>query len=80
VTDPQIRITVDGKLALTTAQAAQEFGVEPVTVRTGIRDLSIEPVAHLDARTPLYAAVGLRRAWKARPGRGVNLRKPRAAS
>lgn len=73
--DHEIRITVDGKLALTTSQFAAEAGVDPATVRGEIRDLvdeegqRIRPIAHLDARTPLYAAVPLRKAWKARPGK-----------
>ena len=70
MTTPEIRIMVDGRLALTTAQAAGEFGVSPITVRGEVRQLGIEPVAHLDARTPLYPAVILRQAWRARPGRG----------
>ena len=70
----RIRITVDGKLALTTQQFADEADVEPVTVRTEIRRLGVTPVAHLDSRTPLYAALPLRKAWRDRPGKGANLR------
>jgi len=71
----RIRIEVDGKLALTVAQVAAEFDLQPESTRTVIRRLGVEPVAHLDARTPLYAAVLLRKAMKARPGKGANLRK-----
>lgn len=70
-----IRITVDGKLALTTAQFAVETGADPATLRSEFRRLGITPVAYLDARTPLYGAVALRKAWKSRPGRGANLRR-----
>jgi len=66
-----IKITVDGRLALTTRQWADRLGVSPVTVRTEIRRLGVEPVAHLDARTPLYSATALRQAWRERP-RGVS--------
>lgn len=73
---PQIRITVDGKLALTTAQAAVEHGYDPAssTMRAEIRRLGITPVAHLDTRTPLYNAVELRKALKERPGKGARTR------
>lgn len=74
---PEIRITVDGKLALTTAQLAAEMGIEPVTARTEIKRLAITPVAHLDSRTPLYAAVPTRKTMRERTGRGTNLRKPK---
>jgi hypothetical protein len=69
----RIRILVDGKLALTTAQAAAEFGYDPKasTMRTIIRELGLTPVADLDARTPLYGAVELRKAVNARPGKGA---------
>src|SRR5262245_43279592 len=57
----RVRILVDGKLAFTTAQAARRLGVDPATLRREIKRLGIEPVDHLDARTPLYAAAELDR-------------------
>jgi hypothetical protein len=72
-----IRITVDGKLALTTRQLAAELGLEPTSVRVAVRRLGIDPVEHLDDRTPLYAAATVRKAIRARPGKGANLRQPR---
>jgi len=75
-----IRITVDGRLALTTRQAAAETGLSSASLRREISRLGIEPVAHLDERTPLYAAVPLRAALRGRPGKGANLRRPRQLS
>lgn len=70
----QVRITVDGKLALTTRQLAAELGLDPASVRSAIKRLGLQPVEHLDERTPLYAAAPARKALAARPGRGANLR------
>src|SRR5688572_17993812 len=71
---PEIRITVDGRLALTTAQAAAKHGRDVPQMRTLISRLGVEPVAHLDSRTPLYVATALAKAIRAMPGRGANLR------
>ncbi|HZM83752.1 MAG TPA: hypothetical protein VFC19_49165 [Candidatus Limnocylindrales bacterium] len=76
---PAIRITVNGKLALTVAQAADRLGMPASGLR---RDLTREPnapepVAPLDARTPLYAARDIDafgKLLKKRPGKGANLR------
>ena len=72
---PQIRITVDGRLALTIGQAAQRKGVEPATMRQAIRRMNLQPVGSLDGRTDLYAAADLDAAWSTRPGKGANLRR-----
>ncbi len=71
---PTIRITVDGRLALTTAQAATRHDRTRAVMRMLLSRCGVEPVAHLDDRTPLYSAVALDRAIKALPGRGANLR------
>ncbi len=81
---PTIRVTVDDKLALTTEQAADELGLTPSAFRVAMTPsrrpadpktgLPVEPVAKL-GRQPLYPAVPLRRAWKARPGKGASLRR-----
>lgn len=71
----RVRITYDGKLAVTTAQAAARLGLSPVTVRTEILRLGIEPLPEgIDARTPLYLWSSLKAAMDARPGKGANLR------
>lgn len=70
-----IRITCDGKLALTTAQAADRYGVELATMRQIIKRAGLDPAAMLDNRTPLYLAAMLDRVMSARPGRGVNLHR-----
>lgn len=51
---PDIRITVDGRSALTTAQAAARRGISPAGMRAVLADHDIVPAAHLDGRTPLY--------------------------
>ncbi len=67
----RIRITVDGKLALTTAQAAQRHGIaSTATMRKRLQLAGVEPVDHLDARTPLYSAAEVGQLMKARPLRG----------
>lgn len=71
-----IRITYDGKLVLTTTQAARRHGLDPATMRKVLSRLNLEPVPEaLDGRTPVYYAADLDRAMKARPGRGANFRK-----
>lgn len=72
--DPQIRILVDGRLALTTTQAAQRHGRDPAVMRKLLDRLDAAPVAHLDSRTPLYGQVALDKLIQAMPGRGANLR------
>lgn len=69
---PTIRITVNGKPALTVAQAAERLGMAPSSVRSAITRLgaALEPAAHLDSRTPLYYVTALDRALARRPGRG----------
>ena len=71
-----IRITYDGKLALTTSQAAARYGLDTASMRKALQRLQgIAPLPEpLDARTPLYSARELAAAMKARPGKGANLR------
>jgi hypothetical protein len=66
-----LRITWNGRLVLTTAQAAQRYGLTLGSMRSAIKRLAFEPVPEtLDARTPLYLASELDAAIKARPGKG----------
>ena len=69
---PTIRITVDGKLALTVEQAAARYGLHLSSMRAALTRLggAITPVADLDGRKKVYLAADLDRAMKARPGRG----------
>lgn len=70
-----IRITYDGKLALTTAQAAARYGLSLAGMRTALHRLNFPALPEaLDRRTPLYAAAELDQAMKARQGKGANLR------
>jgi hypothetical protein len=71
-----IRITYDGKLALTTAQAAERYGLALSSMRAALSRLAVEPLPEaLDGRTPLYQATTLDAIMKARPGKGANFRK-----
>jgi hypothetical protein len=71
-----IRITYDGRLALTIGQAADRYQLGAAAMRKAVQRLSVAALPDsLDARTPLYLAVDLDRAMKARPGKGANLRK-----
>lgn len=74
-----IRITVDGKLALTTAQAAKRHRLKTVTMRGELRRYGVEPAAHLDERTPLYRAVAVDAMIQARPGKGWRRRSKEPA-
>lgn len=69
---PVVRITVDGRLALTVEQAAARYSLAASSMRGTLTRLgdAIEPCAHLDGRKPLYRATELDKAMKARPGRG----------
>jgi hypothetical protein len=49
-----IEIHLDGRLVLTTAQAAARLGVKPGSLRARITREGIRPAAQLDPRTPLY--------------------------
>lgn len=69
---PTIRITVDGKLALTVEQAAERYGLQPSSMRGELTRLKgvITPVDHLDGRKPLYLAAALDTVMGNRPGKG----------
>jgi hypothetical protein len=73
-----IKITYDGRLALTIGQAAARYGLSPDAMKKALRGLAVDPLPDpLDGRTPLYLAAELDQAMKARPGRGANLRGQR---
>lgn len=73
---PRIRITVDGKLALTVEQAAARFGTTPKVFSGELTRYKtvIKPVAELDGRKKLYLQRDLDKWWNSRPGKGANLR------
>ncbi len=78
---PIIRITVDGRLALTIEQAAQQWGIKPDSIAGELsrhRD-AIEVADMLDGRKPLYFAADIDRMMRARPGRGAPGRPRRRA-
>lgn len=70
-----IEILVDGRPVVTTKQAAAMRGITTAGMRKVLQQNGIEPVAHLDGRTPLYDLGGLERLNP--PGRG-NYRKAAA--
>lgn len=74
---PTIRITVDGKLALTVEQAADRYGLAQSSMRGELTRLKgkLDPIAELDGRKKLYLATALDKVMKSRPGKGANLRK-----
>lgn len=49
-----IEIRYNGRLVLTTAQAAERLGVKPGSLRARTTRQGIAPATHLDPRTPLY--------------------------
>jgi len=72
--EPVIRITVNGKPALTTGQAAARHKRTVDVMRVLLHRHGVKAVAHLDGR-PLYLASAVDRAVNAMPGKGANLRK-----
>ncbi len=76
---PNIRITVDGKLALTVEQAALRYGLARSSMRAALTRLGVDPVAALDDHKQLYLATTLDKAMTERPGRGAP-GKPRKAA
>ena len=49
-----IEVLVDGHLALTTHQAAEQHGYTLAGMRATLRQAGVRPIAKLDERTPLY--------------------------
>lgn len=67
----KIRITVDGKLALTIEQAAERYGVALGSMRSTLSRLGVTSITKFDGRKPLYLATELDRIMRNRPGRGA---------
>lgn len=69
----KVRITVDGKLALTVEQAAARYGLKPSSMRGELTRLgaAAAAAAMLDGRKPLYLATALDALMRRRPGRGA---------
>lgn len=51
-----IEIRYNGRLVLTTAQAAEARRMKPGSFRAWVHRHGLEPATHLDPRTPLYYA------------------------
>lgn len=71
--DPRVRITVDGKVALTVEQAAARLGIPTKTLSGELTryKTAIRPAAELDGRKKLYLQAEIDAWWKSRPGRGA---------
>lgn len=67
-----IRITVNGKLALTVEQAAERYGLAPSSMRGELSRLKgvVTPI-DFDGRKKLYLARELDQVMRARPGKGA---------
>lgn len=76
----RIEILVDGKPAVTTAQAAAARGYTLAGMRATIKQAGVQPIAHLDGRTPLYDPADLDRRLATRPGIGAPGRPRRRAA
>ena len=74
-TSPRVRITIDGRAALTVEQAAARYGLRLGSMSAALSRLGVQPDAHLDGRKKLYLATRLDEIMKARPGKGANLRR-----
>jgi hypothetical protein len=71
----KLRITLDGRLALTVEQAAARYGLKPHSMTSALSRLRVVPDAMLDGRKPLYLALRLDALMKGRPGKGANWRR-----
>lgn len=65
-----IRITVNGKTAETIALAATRLDMDHGALLSAVKRGGLQPVARLDARTPLYATRDVDRLMAERPGHG----------
>lgn len=74
----RIRITIGGRLALTVEQAAERYHMRPSSMSAAISRGQIQPDGMLDGKKKLYLAARLDEIMKGRPGKGANLRPPRA--
>lgn len=67
---PTIRITINGKRALTVGMASERYDLKPASVRSLVHRAGVEPDAELDGK-PLYLVVTLDAIVRARPGKGA---------
>jgi len=72
---PRVRITIDGRTAVTVEQAAARYGLKPGSMSAALSRLGVQPDAQLDGRKKLYLVARLDEIMKARPGKGANLRR-----
>lgn len=75
---PDIRITVDGRPALTTEQAALRHGRGLSQMRTLFARYKVEPVAYLNPRMALYDAEQIAALPQAMVGQGKGGGRPKA--
>lgn len=78
--EPRVRITIDGRVALTVEQAAARKGVKPKSVTGEITRYKIEHDAMLDGRKKLYLQAKFDKWWDNRGGKGSKKLAPDSAS
>lgn len=67
---PKIRITIDGRVALTVAMAAERKGVAEGTMSSAISRDRIEHDGMLDGKKKIYLQSKIDAWWPKRPGKG----------
>lgn len=70
----EVRITVDGRRALTVEMIAERYGLEPPSVRSFLKRAALRPVADL-GKKKVYDARAVAEARKHSPGRGAHWRR-----
>lgn len=68
--EPRVRITIDGRVALTVEQAAARKGVKPKSITGEIARYGFEHDAMLDGRKKLYLQARFDAWWDNRVGKG----------
>jgi hypothetical protein len=77
--EPRVRITIDGRVALTVEQIAERKGVKPKSVTGELTRYGIEHDAMLDGRKKIYLQHKIDSWWGNRVGKGANFRRKDAA-
>ncbi len=68
-----VRITIDGKLALTVNGLAERYGLAAKSISAIISRGAVAHDAMLDGKKKIYLAARFDAIMRARPGKGVNL-------
>lgn len=68
--EPRVRITIDGRVALTVEKIAERKGVKPKSVTGELTRYAVEHDAMLDGRKKLYLQAKIDAWWDNRGGKG----------